>query len=51
MPSPTTIVPIRIKHALAERVKARAASTGRSTSRYISDLLSAVHGDGDERQA
>ena len=45
----TTVVPIRLKTALAERVKATAAYTGRSTNRYIADLLAAVLGD--ERRA
>jgi predicted DNA-binding protein len=45
MASPTTIVPIRIPHSLAARVKATAAGTGRTTSGYIKDILIAALGD------
>ena len=52
MPSSSTIIPIRLKVSLAERVKAAAARSGRPTSRYITDILGALLGDaavlGDE---
>ena len=44
----STIITIRVKNALAERVKATAARTGRSPNRLLNDILAATYGDADE---
>jgi predicted DNA binding CopG/RHH family protein len=45
----TTVVTIRVKDALAERVKATAAHSGRSTNKFLNDIIAAMFG-GDQRR-
>ncbi len=46
VPSPnTTVVAIRVPDALAKRVKATAAYSGRTPNKFVNDILAAMFGE------
>jgi hypothetical protein len=44
----TSIINARVPNALAQRVKALAARSGRTPNKFLNDLLAAMVGDADE---
>lgn len=44
MPRSTSVITVRVQHAVSDRVRAAAQATGRTVNRYVNDLLVAMVG-------